>query len=122
MAAIRPSAAQADADGRDDGGARRRSPCWVKAGEAFVRARANCRDCDCEGACRDCFLEGEGEPADFCPNEEFFAGLKRIADLPIRLTLTFRDSEASARSMSAASPFHFSARFWKVRSAATSGY
>jgi Family of unknown function (DUF6455) len=25
----------------------------VKTGEAFVRARAKCRDCDCEGACRD---------------------------------------------------------------------
>jgi hypothetical protein len=49
----------------------------VKAGEAFVRARANCRNCDCEGECRDWFLEGSGEPADFCPNEEFFAALKR---------------------------------------------
>ena len=25
----------------------------VKTGEAFVQARANCRDCDCEGACRE---------------------------------------------------------------------
>jgi hypothetical protein len=49
----------------------------VKTGEAFVRARVKCRDCDCEGACRDWFLEGESEPADFCPNEEFFAALKR---------------------------------------------
>jgi hypothetical protein len=49
----------------------------VKTGEAFVRARANCRDCDCEGACRDWFLDGESEQADFCPNEEFFAALKR---------------------------------------------
>jgi hypothetical protein len=49
----------------------------VKTGDAYVRARANCRDCDCEGACRDWFLEGESEQADFCPNEEFFAALKR---------------------------------------------
>ena len=49
----------------------------VKTGEAFVRARANCHNCDCEGACRDWLLEGESEPADFCPNEEFFAALKR---------------------------------------------
>ena len=49
----------------------------VKTGEAFVRARAKCRDCDCEGACRDWLLEGESEAADFCPNEEFFAALKR---------------------------------------------
>ena len=48
----------------------------VKAGDAFVRARAKCRDCDREGACRDWFLEGESEPADFCPNEEFFVALK----------------------------------------------
>ena len=30
----------------------------VKTGEAFVPARANCRDCDSEGACHDWFLEG----------------------------------------------------------------
>ena len=49
----------------------------VKTGESFVRARAKCRECDCEGECRDWLLEGESEPADFCPNEEFFAALKR---------------------------------------------
>jgi hypothetical protein len=49
----------------------------VQTGEAFVRACVKCRDCDCEGACRDWFLEGESEPADFCRNEEFFAALKR---------------------------------------------
>ena len=49
----------------------------VKTGEAYVRARAECRDCDCEGECRDWFLEAESEQADFCPNEEFFAALKR---------------------------------------------
>jgi len=48
----------------------------VKTGEAYVRARANCRDCDSEGTCRDWFLEGESEQADFCPNEEFFAAQK----------------------------------------------
>jgi len=49
----------------------------VKTGEAFVRARAKCRDCTCEGECRDWFLEGESEPAEFCSNGEFFASLKR---------------------------------------------
>lgn len=29
----------------------------VRAGEGFVKARANCRDCKDEGACRDWFLE-----------------------------------------------------------------
>ncbi|MGH6825383.1 DUF6455 family protein [Methyloceanibacter sp.] len=49
----------------------------VQTGEAFVRARAKCRDCAGEGACRDWFIEGESGPADFCPNEEFFSALKR---------------------------------------------
>jgi len=49
----------------------------VKTGEAYVRARAECRDCDCEGACRDWFLEGESKQADFCPNDAFFAALRR---------------------------------------------
>jgi hypothetical protein len=53
LAAIRPGAAQegADAQGVDLLAA-------VKTGEAFVRARANCRECDSEGACHDWFLEG----------------------------------------------------------------
>lgn len=49
----------------------------VRAGEAFVRARANCRDCKDEAVCRSWFLEGCGEPAEFCPNREFFTSLKR---------------------------------------------
>jgi hypothetical protein len=49
-------------------------------GESFVRARASCRNCICEGACRDWFLEGSDTPADFCPNLGFFASLKRRDD------------------------------------------
>jgi Family of unknown function (DUF6455) len=48
----------------------------VRSGEDFVRARAKCRDCNCEGACRDWFLEGAETPAEFCSNGEFFASLK----------------------------------------------
>lgn len=48
----------------------------VRAGEGFVKARANCRDCKDEGACRSWFLEGSGEPVEFCPNSAFFAALK----------------------------------------------
>ncbi len=49
----------------------------VRSGEDFVRARAKCRDCTCEGECRDWFLEGSREPAEFCPNGDLFASLKR---------------------------------------------
>jgi hypothetical protein len=52
----------------------------VREGQAFVRARANCRNCTCEGACRDWFLEGSESPADFCPNLSFFGSLKRSDD------------------------------------------
>ena len=48
----------------------------VRAGDGFVRARANCRDCPREAACRAWFLERSGEQAEFCPNGEFFASLK----------------------------------------------
>jgi hypothetical protein len=48
----------------------------VRAGDGFVRARANCRDCTHEPVCRAWFLEPSGKPADFCPNGEFFASLK----------------------------------------------
>jgi hypothetical protein len=48
----------------------------VRAGEGFVEARANCRECKDEAACRAWFLEQRGEPAEFCPNREFFAALK----------------------------------------------
>jgi hypothetical protein len=48
----------------------------VREGQGFVRARANCRNCTCEGACRDWFLEGPEAPAEFCPNLNFFASLK----------------------------------------------
>ena len=37
----------------------------VKTGEAFVRARAKCRDCDGEGECRDWLVEGQEIPAEF---------------------------------------------------------
>jgi len=49
----------------------------VRAGDGFVRARDNCRKCQCEGACRSWFLENSGEPAEFCPNVDFFRALKR---------------------------------------------
>jgi hypothetical protein len=52
----------------------------VRAGPGFVRARANCRNCTCDGACRDWFLEGSHREADFCPNLDFFASLKRGDD------------------------------------------
>lgn len=48
----------------------------VGAGDAFVQARANCRACACESACRDWFLEEPGGLAEFCPNLDFFAALK----------------------------------------------
>ncbi|MGB3020505.1 MAG: DUF6455 family protein [Methyloceanibacter sp.] len=49
----------------------------VRAGDAFVEARANCRDCACETACRNWFLEESEDPAEFCPNLDFFTTLKR---------------------------------------------
>lgn len=49
----------------------------VRSGDGFVRARDNCRKCQCEGACRDWMLESSGEPAEFCPNVDFFRALKR---------------------------------------------
>jgi hypothetical protein len=51
----------------------------VRAGEDFVRARDNCRKCQCEGACREWFLEKSDTPAEFCPNVEFFGALKRVS-------------------------------------------
>jgi hypothetical protein len=48
----------------------------VRAGEDFVRARAKCRDCSHEPVCRAWFLEAGDEPAEFCPNLDFFASLK----------------------------------------------
>jgi hypothetical protein len=48
----------------------------VSEGEAFVRARANCRNCMCADACRDWFLEGSKTQADFCPNLGFFETVK----------------------------------------------
>jgi hypothetical protein len=48
----------------------------VRAGDDFVKARANCRECRDETACRAWFLERSGEPAEFCPNGAFFAALK----------------------------------------------
>jgi hypothetical protein len=49
----------------------------VREGEAFIRARANCRACACEGTCRDWFLKGGDATADFCPNLDFFDSLKQ---------------------------------------------
>ena len=48
----------------------------VRAGDGFVKARANCRECRDEEACRAWFLAQAGEPAEFCPNRAFFAALK----------------------------------------------
>ena len=48
----------------------------VRAGDGFVKARANCRECRDEAACRAWFLERSGEPAEFCPNAAFFTSLK----------------------------------------------
>lgn len=48
----------------------------VRSGDGFVKARANCRQCKDETACRAWFLERSGDPAEFCPNWEFFASLK----------------------------------------------
>ena len=48
----------------------------VRTGDGFVKARANCRQCKDEAACRAWFLEQHGEPAEFCPNGGFFASLK----------------------------------------------
>ena len=48
----------------------------VRAGDGFVKARANCRDCNDETACRSWFLEKSGDPAEFCPNAAFFTALK----------------------------------------------
>jgi hypothetical protein len=48
----------------------------VRAGDDFVKARANCRECRDETACRAWFLERSGAPAEFCPNGAFFAALK----------------------------------------------
>ena len=54
------------------------APTAVRAGNGFVKARARCRDCTHEGDCRTWFLEGGGaEPAEFCPNAEFFHTCKR---------------------------------------------
>jgi len=47
----------------------------VRAGDGFVKARANCRECSDEAACRAWFLRRR-EPAEFCPNGAFFASLK----------------------------------------------
>lgn len=40
----------------------------IRAGDGFVKARANCRQCKDETACRAWFLERSSEPAEFCPN------------------------------------------------------
>ena len=48
----------------------------VRASDGFVKARANCRDCKDEAACRAWFLERSGEPTEFCPNGAFFTSLK----------------------------------------------
>ena len=47
----------------------------VCAGDGFVKARANCRECSDEAACRAWFLRRR-EPAEFCPNAAFFTSLK----------------------------------------------
>lgn len=52
----------------------------VRGGDAFVRARANCRSCACEQACREWFLKGSAGDAEFCPNRDFFASLGDAAE------------------------------------------
>jgi hypothetical protein len=52
----------------------------VRTGEGFVAARATCRECTHDDGCRTWFLEGRdalGQPAEFCPNAEFFRACKR---------------------------------------------
>ena len=49
----------------------------VSTGDGFVQARAKCRSCPDVCACRNWFLEGAETPAEFCPNLDFFAALKR---------------------------------------------
>ena len=49
----------------------------VRSGDAFVKARSNCRDCPNDQACRSWFLGESGKPAEFCSNGAFFASLKR---------------------------------------------
>ena len=48
----------------------------VRASDGFVKARANCRNCKDEAACRAWFLERSGEPTEFCPNGAFFTSLE----------------------------------------------
>ncbi len=48
----------------------------VRTGDGFVKARANCRECKDEEACRAWLLAQAGEPAEFCANRAFFAALK----------------------------------------------
>jgi hypothetical protein len=55
-------------------------PTAVRAGDAFVKARAKCRACSHEDDCRAWILEGGGalrQPPDFCANAEFFRACKR---------------------------------------------
>jgi hypothetical protein len=52
----------------------------VRTGEGFVAARATCCECTHDDGCRTWFLEGGdalGQPAEFCPNAEFFRACKR---------------------------------------------
>jgi Family of unknown function (DUF6455) len=51
----------------------------VDGGLAFVEARAKCRYCLHEGACRDWLDSSEGSqmPPDFCPNARFFLACRR---------------------------------------------
>jgi hypothetical protein len=48
----------------------------LRHGEAFIRARANCRSCHCVGACQQWFLEEPEGTAESCPNFGFFNRLK----------------------------------------------
>ena len=55
-------------------------PKAVRAGNAFVEARAKCGDCPHEQGCRDWILESKGavrSPPDFCANAEFFRACQR---------------------------------------------
>jgi hypothetical protein len=59
----------------------------VGARDGFVQARANCRECAHESACRDWYLEATGTPADFCPNVDFFRALQTRGPLSLTFPL-----------------------------------
>lgn len=61
-------------------GVRARTAAWVDGGLAFHEARAKCRYCMHEDACRLWLatVEGLHSPPDFCPNARFFQMCRMI--------------------------------------------